>query len=78
MVVLEDYWKVPTKMIGTVLFGGENAGKLSFHLFRFRSTLEVQIFSRDNPQKSGSGCLGLVKRICPSYRVQEHQEKKLM
>lgn len=53
-------------MIGTVLFGGENAGKINLHLFRSHSTLEVQIFYGDNLQESGSGCLGLVKRIYPS------------
>lgn len=63
-------------MIAAVLFGGENAGKLNFQLFRFCSTLEVDIFYSDDPQESGCGCLGLVKRLWPSYGVQEHQEKR--
>lgn len=42
-------------MIGTtkLLFGGENAVKLSLYLFRFPSILEVQIFSRDGLQDQG-------------------------
>lgn len=55
MVIFEDIWKVPTKkkkkkMIGTSLFGGKNAVKLSLCLFRFSSILEVQIFYRDGLQ----------------------------
>lgn len=37
-------------MIGTSLFGGKNAVKLSLCLFRFSSILEVQIFYRDGLQ----------------------------
>lgn len=42
--------KKKKKMIGTSLFGGKNAVKLSLCLFRFSSILEVQIFYRDGLQ----------------------------